>query len=110
MKNWKIILAILTANVVFMSASYTMLIPFLPMYLVRELGVSQSEVTMWSGVVFSVTFLIGGIMAPVWGKMADTHGKKPMAIRSGLGLALSYLLGCGRCALPLPLLRYLSVN
>ena len=32
-------------------------------------------------------------MAPVWGKMADTHGKKPMAIRSGLGLALSYLLG-----------------
>ena len=93
MKNWKIILAILTANVVFMSASYTMLIPFLPMYLVRELGVSQSEVTMWSGVVFSVTFLIGGIMAPVWGKMADTHGKKPMAIRSGLGLALSYLLG-----------------
>lgn len=93
MKNWKIILAILTANVVFMSSSYTMLIPFLPMYLVRELGVSADEVTMWSGVVFSVTFLIGGIMAPIWGKLADKHGKKPMAIRSGLGLALSYLLG-----------------
>ena len=93
MKNWKVILAILTANVVFMSASYTMLIPFLPMYLIRELGVQQSDVKMWSGVVFSVTFLIGGIMAPIWGKMADKHGKKPMAIRSGLGLALSYLLG-----------------
>ncbi len=93
MKNWKIILAILTANVVFMSASYTMLIPFLPMYLIRELGVPQADVKMWSGVVFSVTFLIGGIMAPIWGKMADKHGKKPMAIRSGLGLALSYLLG-----------------
>ena len=93
MKNWKVILAILTANVVFMSASYTMLIPFLPMYLIHELGVPQSDVKMWSGVVFSVTFLIGGIMAPIWGKMADKHGKKPMAIRSGLGLALSYLLG-----------------
>ena len=93
MKNWKIILAILTANVVFMSASYTMLIPFLPMYLIRELGVAQSDVKMWSGVVFSVTFLIGGIMAPIWGRLADKHGKKPMAIRSGLGLALSYLLG-----------------
>lgn len=76
-----------------MSASYTMLIPFLPMYLIRELGVPQSDVKMWSGVVFSVTFLIGGIMAPIWGKMTDKHGKKPMAIRSGLGLALSYLLG-----------------
>ena len=65
MKNWKVILAILTANVVFMSASYTMLIPFLPMYLIRELGVQQSDVKMWSGVVFSVTFLIGGIMAPI---------------------------------------------
>ena len=42
---------------------------------------------------FRLPFLIGGIMAPLWGKMADTHGKKPMAIRSGLGLALSYLLG-----------------
>lgn len=28
MKNWKLILAILTANVVLMAAGYTMLIPF----------------------------------------------------------------------------------
>ncbi|WP_337388785.1 hypothetical protein [Duodenibacillus massiliensis] len=39
--NWKITLAILTANTVLMSASYTMLIPFLPMYLIQELGVAQ---------------------------------------------------------------------
>ncbi len=93
MKNWKIILAILTANVFFMSASYTMLIPFLPMYLLRELGVQQADVTMWSGAIFSVTFLIGGIMAPIWGRLADKKGKKLMAIRSGLGLSLAYFLG-----------------
>lgn len=28
MKNWKIVLAILTVNVVLMAAGYTMLIPF----------------------------------------------------------------------------------
>lgn len=93
MKNWKIVLAILTTNVVFMSASYTMLIPFLPMYLIKELGVSQEDVKMWSGAIFSVTFLIGGIMSPIWGRMADKKGKKLMAIRSGLGLAIVYLLG-----------------
>lgn len=93
MKNWKIILGILTVNVVFMAASYTMLIPFLPMYLIKELGVSQDEVKMWSGAIFSITFLIAGILSPVWGKMADKKGKKPMAIRSGLGLAIAYLLG-----------------
>lgn len=93
MKNWKIILAILTVNVIFMAASYTMLIPFLPMYLINELGVSQNDVKMWSGAIFSITFLIAGILSPVWGKMADKKGKKPMAIRSGLGLAIAYLLG-----------------
>ena len=99
-KNWKVILTILTANVVMMSAGYTMLIPFLPMYLLRELGVAAEDVKLWTGLVFSVTFLIGSIMAPVWGKMADTRGKKLMAIRSSLGLALSYFLG-GLVASPL---------
>ena len=42
--NWKVCLAILTCNVVFMSSSYTMLIPFLPMYLTHELGVSAASV------------------------------------------------------------------
>ena len=93
MKNWKVVLGILTANVVMMAAGYTMLIPFLPMYLMHELGVSAADVKLWNGAIFSITFLIGGIMAPIWGKMADTRGKKMMAIRAGAGLALSYFLG-----------------
>lgn len=93
MKNWKVILGILTANVVMMAAGYTMLIPFLPMYLMNELGVSATDVKLWNGAIFSITFLIGGIMAPIWGKMADTKGKKMMAMRAGAGLALSYFLG-----------------
>ena len=93
MKNWKIILGILTANVVMMAAGYTMLIPFLPMYLMNELGVSADDVKMWNGAIFSITFLIGSIMAPIWGKMADTKGKKMMAMRAGAGLAISYFLG-----------------
>lgn len=92
-QNWKIVLAVLTANVVMMAAGYTMLIPFLPMYLMRELGVAPEHVKLWTGAVFSITFLIGGIMAPIWGRMADTKGKKLMALRSSTGLALSYFLG-----------------
>ncbi len=67
-----------------------MLIPFLPMYLLNELGVSGDNIGIWTGAVFSVTFLVGGIMAPVWGKLADNIGKKPMALRSGIMLSLSY--------------------
>ena len=67
MKNWKIVLAILTVNVVLMAAGYTMLIPFLPMYLMNELGVSADDVKMWNGAIFSITFLIGGVSWRLFG-------------------------------------------
>ena len=74
------------------AASYTMLVPFLPLYLL-ELGVEQNQVALYSGAVFSITFLIAAIMAPIWGKIADQHGKKPMAIRACIGLSIAYILG-----------------
>lgn len=92
-RNWKIILAILTCNVVLMSASYTMLIPFLPLYLIKELGVAQADVNMWNGAIFSISFLIGAIMAPIWGKISDKKGRKLMAVRSSIGLSITYFLG-----------------
>ncbi|ERT56455.1 MFS transporter [Megasphaera vaginalis (ex Srinivasan et al. 2021)] len=91
--NWKFCLAILTCNVVFMSASYTMLIPFLPVYLTHELGVDPSSVNIWSGIVFSSTFAVSAIMAPIWGRMADRRGKRLMAIRASFLLAISYFFG-----------------
>ncbi len=91
--NWKATLAILACNIIFMSASYTMLIPFLPMYLTQELGVDAASVNLWSGIVFSSTFLVSAIMAPIWGRMADTRGKRLMAIRASILLSISYFLG-----------------
>ena len=91
--NWKVVLALLTCNVLFMSASYTMIIPFLPMYLTTELGVDDASVNLWSGLAFSVTFLVSAVMAPIWGRIADRKGKRLMAMRASLLIAISYLLG-----------------
>ena len=91
--NWKHVLVILVCNILFMSSSYTMLIPFLPMYLTEELGVNHNDVNMWSGIVCSSTFVVAAIMAPIWGKLADTKGKRLMAIRSSFLLSVSYFLG-----------------
>lgn len=102
MRNWKLILAILAMDATLMSAGYCMLIPFLPMYLLQELHVEPAEAKLWSGAIFSITFFLGGIMAPFWGKIADKKGKKPMLLRSGFGLALSYFLG-GLVTTPLQL-------
>ena len=91
--NWKVVLALLTCNVLFMSASYTMIIPFLPMYLTNELGVDDTSVSLWAGLSFSLTFFVSAVMAPIWGRIADRKGKRLMAMRASLLIAISYLLG-----------------
>ena len=70
--NWKAVLAIIVCNILFMSSSYTMLIPFLPLYLTTELGVAPEHVNLWSGIIFSSTFAVSAVMAPIWGRLADT--------------------------------------
>ncbi|WP_338626208.1 MFS transporter [Selenomonas sp. TAMA-11512] len=92
--NWKLVLAVLVCNVLFMSSSYTMLIPFLPLYLTKELGVSAEDVNIWSGLVFSASFIVSAIMAPIWGRIADRYGKRLMALRASFLLSISYML-CG---------------
>lgn len=82
---------ILTICMTVLAIAYTMLVPFLPIYLL-ELGVSQDNVALWSGAVFGITFLVAGIMAPIWGKMADKKGKKMMAIRAGFAIGIGYLI------------------
>ncbi|EGS38423.1 MFS transporter [Veillonella sp. oral taxon 780] len=83
---------ILTIGMSLLAICYTMIIPFLPVYLL-ELGVEQEQLALWSGLSFSISFFIAAIMAPVWGRLADQHGKKLMAIRAGILIGLSYLWG-----------------
>lgn len=78
--------------VILCGSSYTMIIPFLPLYLL-ELGVSQVNVKMWAGVIFAASFLVAALLAPYWGRRADRAGKKKMIIRAGFSLAIVYFLG-----------------
>ncbi len=90
--SWRKNVYLLAFSNSFTASSYTMIVPFLPLYLM-ELGAGESDIAMYSGVVYAVTFLIAAIMAPVWGKMADTHGKKIMGMRAIVMLAVTYLFG-----------------
>lgn len=82
---------ILWFGVLFCSSSYTMSVPFLPLFLF-ELGVDKSSVNLWAGIVHSSAFLVGAVMAPLWGMLADKFGKRNMVIRAGLSLAVIYAL------------------
>lgn len=100
--RWQTRLWVFTCCIFFTSASYTMVVPFLPIYLLH-IGATMDNVELWSAAVFSISFLIGGTMAPVWGKLADKQGQKLMAARSALLLCLAYSSG-GIVQSPLQLL------
>lgn len=91
LEPWKRTLWILWIGVLLCSASYTMSVPFLPLFLL-ELGVEERTVNFWAGVVHSSAFLVGAFMAPLWGALADKYGKRKMVIRAGLSLAVIYAL------------------
>ncbi|PLS16798.1 MFS transporter [Bacillus sp. M6-12] len=90
MVRWKRNLWVLSIGVFFTSASFSMVIPYLPMFLL-QIGVHQ-HTEMWSGLLFSSAFLAGAIASPFWGRMADQYGRKPMIIRAGFALFIIYTL------------------
>ena len=99
---WVVTLTILVASAFLMDMSFTMITPFLPVYLSSELGAKASEVDMWSGAVFAVTFFVSGLLGPVWGVLADRKSRKLMALRASIGLTISYAL-CGIVQTPMQL-------
>ncbi|MFZ7102001.1 MAG: MFS transporter [Peptococcaceae bacterium] len=87
---WKRNLWFLSAAVFIANVAFTLTFPFVPSY-IQQLGVTDN-VSVWSGIMVSVNFLTYAVMAPIWGSFADRHGKRNMFIRSGAGIALSYIL------------------
>ena len=71
---------VMAAVVFVVFAAFAFVIPFLPLY-VRELGVAEADVATWSGLLIAVAPLFAGLLAPVWGRLADRYGHKVMATR-----------------------------
>jgi len=61
---------------------FAFVLPFMPLY-VAELGVADPELAaLWAGVLIGIAPLLAGLMAPVWGRLAERHGHKRMALRA----------------------------
>ena len=80
--NWKRNLTVTWLGCFLTGAAFSLVMPFLPLY-VEQLGVTgHSALNMWSGLVFSITFLFSAIASPFWGGLADRKGRKIMLLRS----------------------------
>lgn len=92
MESWKVNLISVWFGCFFTGLAISQILPFLPLY-VSQLGVTSHEaLSMWSGLTFSVTFLVSAIVSPMWGSLADRRGRKLMLLRASLGMAAAILL------------------
>jgi DHA1 family multidrug resistance protein-like MFS transporter len=88
------------------TAGFSLVFPFLPLY-VKEIGVATSgSIEFWAGLVFASQAIVMMIAAPIWGTISDRYGRKRMLERATLGGAfLLVLMGFAQNAEQLVILR-----
>jgi DHA1 family multidrug resistance protein-like MFS transporter len=96
-ETWRRNQYVMTATVFVVYTGFAFVLPFLPLF-VRELGVvDREQAALWAGVLIGIAPLLAGLLAPLWGRLADRYGQKPMALRALISyvvlLALSALVG-----------------
>lgn len=88
MEAWKLNLISVWLGCFFTGLAMSQILPFLPLY-IEQLGVSgHQSLSIWSGLVFSGTFLVSALVSPLWGSLADRKGRKLMLLRASLGMAI----------------------
>ncbi len=69
-----------------------MIMPFLSLYIETFGDYSDAYVQKWSGLIFGASFVTALIMSPIWGRVADKYGYKPILLVNGFGIATSVFL------------------
>jgi DHA1 family multidrug resistance protein-like MFS transporter len=61
---------------------FTLVMPFLPLYL-TQLGLTDvGEIAFWSGISLGITPAMTAVLSPLWGRLSDRFGRKIMVERS----------------------------
>lgn len=91
-ESWKVNLISVWFGCFFTGLAISQIIPFLPLY-VEELGIhGANALSVWSGLTFSITFIVSAAVAPLWGSLADRKGRKLMLLRASFGMGAVILL------------------
>jgi DHA1 family multidrug resistance protein-like MFS transporter len=88
LETWKRNLYVIWVGELVAITGFSFVFPFLPYY-VQDLGVTDlHEVELWSGALFASHAVTMMVFAPIWGSLADRHGRKLMVERAMFGGAV----------------------
>ena len=72
----------------FMTLSFTVLSPVMPLFL-PEFGVhGEAAIDLWTGVVNGATPFVAAFASPLWGRLSDRKGRKLMLLRSMVAISI----------------------
>ncbi len=83
---WLIWIALFISNM-----GFSLVMPFLPLY-VQKMGISGHSVELWTGVIFSATYVAAAVALPFWGRLSDRTGRRPIMIGASLGQGVAVTL------------------
>lgn len=105
--DWRRNLAALWVAELTAILGFSFAFPFLPLFLHRELRIPNGpQLAFWSGISAGATGFALALTSPIWGRLADRYGRKPMLVRAMVGGGISVgLMGLAQSALQLTVLR-----
>lgn len=63
--------------------------PFLPLFINQDLGVTDpSMAAIWFGLATTGSGVAQAVLAPIWGILADKHGRKKMLVRAQFAIGI----------------------
>ena len=81
--DWQRNLIIAWIGTFFTGASFSIVMPFMALY-IEELGVKGDMVEWYTGLSVAISALASALVSPIWGRLADRYGRKPMMIRASM--------------------------
>jgi MFS transporter, DHA1 family, multidrug resistance protein len=109
MRHWKRNLVVLCGVQLVTMIGFSGYHPFVP-YFMMELGVpTYEDATSWQAAFNSGSALAMMIASPIWGTLADRHGRRMMLIRATLaGCLFTFLMGMSQSPMHLVVLRLIQ--
>jgi DHA1 family multidrug resistance protein-like MFS transporter len=90
--SWQRTLYIMFFAQLMTSVGFSSIFPFLPLY-VKELGSTTGvSIEFWVGLAYSAQAFTMMLASPIWGMVADRHGRKLMVERAMFGGAVILLI------------------
>ncbi len=87
-KGWRRTLWAMVGIQLIMTMSVSFLSPIIPLML-PDLGVESVEaVGIWTGIITGATSFVAAFASPLWGRIADRHGRKLSLLRSSLAIGV----------------------